>query len=415
VRRTSLALCLLALFACEDAPGPKEKPASVPPVAELRAPAKMLPSPAPESKTERKVGDEIKVEPSDARAVDAPPRACVVRSRTVLGPAARHISLVRRGTELWLLRATERALEILQLAENKAVLEHSIALKSKLSARPVGLLRADASLTLAWVDERGDLSTADVVTGRIDAPRVLVKNVDPRFSPAVFDFRGSLLVAYAQTHDEAMHTMLTRTRGTELTTRDVTPVSHGAGAPTFMHGSKAPVLVMLDARAGVSPLLEVPFDEAGEPLPAIVRTPVSQPYAPPLLSAFELFGESQVLFTAIGRAAATAVGIVSLRRAEAPRALVPSLGYGALHFDLTLGSRGAVFVSESPTAPSLDARRGLVVNVLDAQGEGPTLRVDAPEHSLSRPVILGEDTRGGFSLVYAEGPELIWVRLGCDA
>lgn len=313
------------------------------------------------------------------------------------------------------MRASQQSLEVGALAEGTWEAFGKVSLKTKLSVRPEGLSRADGGVSLAWIDERGDLWLVEVGARKLGTPRVLVKGVDPRFAPALAEHSGQLLVAYTQTRDGAMHTMLTRVRGSETKSQDVTPTSHGAGAASFVLGSEKPVLVMLDARAGVSPLLEVPFDAKGEPLTAIVRTPVSQPYAPPLLSVFELAGQAQAVFTAIGRAAATAVGIVSLRRAEAPRPLVPSLGYGELHFDVSLGEGAVIFASESPTAPSLEASRDLVVMRIDEKGEGPSLTIKAEASSLARPQLVSEATAHAFSLVFFEGSELVWLRLACDA
>src|SRR5581483_10852247 len=95
-----------------------------------------------------------------------------------------------------------------------------------------------------------------------------------------------------------------------------------------------PRLVMIDARAGMSPLLELPF-VGGKPGELRIGTPVSQPYAPPLLRAVQLPGEADVLvaYTALGRLAATAVGYVPLHSARAPAALLPSRGYGVIAFD----------------------------------------------------------------------------------
>ncbi len=68
-----------------------------------------------------------------------------------------------------------------------------------------------------------------------------------------------------------------------------------------------------------------------QPGEVVVRTPVSQPYAPPLLSAVQWSdGTAEVVFSAVGRMAMTAIARVSLRTAMDPVALLPSTGYGAL-------------------------------------------------------------------------------------
>jgi len=178
------------------------------------------------------------------------------------------------------------------------------------------------------IDERAELlRLMHGERGFVSSPRVLAKGVDRRFAPALARVGSVLLTAYVTSVADAMHTMLVTSLAPAP--RDLTPPGHGAAAPTFVLGAVPPVLVLIDARAGVSPLLEVPFDAKGEPGAAIVRTPVSQPYAPPLLVAVASpEGEIEVAYSAVGRVAMTAIGRVPLRRTAEAVALSPSRGYG---------------------------------------------------------------------------------------
>ena len=284
-----------------------------------------------------------------------------------------------------------------------------------LSLAPVLLDNANGPLDVALVNTHAELSVVRIENGKVSAPRTLATGIDMRFAPALARQSSGLLVAYTQTVEGAMHTFVAHVTDSKIAVKDVTPISHGAGAASFVLGADAATLVMLDARAGVSPLLEVGFENNGTPKLALVRTPVSQPYAPPLLVAVHVpNNEVQVAYTAIGRAAATAVGILPLRRAEAPRALLPSLGYGALSFSGALGKRAAVFALESPVSATKDAERALVVKVLDDRGEGPALTLKATHGTLSKPSIVAASDRA-FFLLYFDGTIWMLAALDCDA
>jgi hypothetical protein len=171
---------------------------------------------------------------------------------------------------------------------------------------------------------------------------------------------------------------------------------------------------MLDAHAGVSPLLEVSFDAQGEAEPAVVRTPVSQPYAPPALAAVALSPEHvEVAFTAIGRVAATAIGRVPLRRAEAPVALVPSKGYGELHFSAAPGPSFAIFALESCKHASNDPARELAIKLVDERGEGGTLELRSDTESLARPALSQGAAEGEYWLAFMRGARIQLARMVC--
>jgi hypothetical protein len=276
------------------------------------------------------------------------------------------------------------------------------------------LERLGGEAWLGWVDERGRLFLAKIAAAGFEAPRLLAEGVDRRFAPALAQVADTRLVAFTRTLDETMHTYVARVRGGSVALEDVAPQGHGASAATFVRGFEPPVLVFLDAHAGVSPLLEVRFDEAGAAQPAVVRTPVSQPYAPTLLAAVALNDDDvQVAFTAIGNAAATAVGRVPLRRPEAPVALVPSKGYGELSFSAAQGEGFAVFALEAHEQPSKDAERELRVQWLDARAEGTPLTLGADALSLRAPSMSRGMSAGEFWLSYRRGDALHLARLSC--
>jgi hypothetical protein len=319
------------------------------------------------------------------------------------------------GAELLALlhvAAPNARLELLRVGQG---LKGALALKASPARRPT--LRAErGQLDVAYVDESGDLVLLGFEDGRAGALRVLDRKLDRRFSPALLRVASHLLVAYTKTVDTAMHTFVARVSKDQVALRDVTPQGHGAAAPSFVRGHEAPLLVAIDARAGISPLLEVGFDARLVPRPAVVRTPVSQPYAPPYLEALSIPGdEIAVAYTALGRLAATAIGRVPLRTPTAPTALLPSLGYGELIFSGDLGQRAAVFAMEAPISAQPNARRALSLKVVDARGEGPELRIEDATQSLRAPSLVALAEPGRFALLYFvdKGARLAWLR--CDA
>jgi len=367
---------------------------------------------------ERKPNLKTVVEAPAAPALAAA-RTCAVRRRLALDPRATLGSLVTDGERaLVLLFVPSGSGGTLELSHSEGTTLApmlSVSLAAPLALPPVAQMDGEGVLSMALVDTHGSLSLLEVRQSKASAPRVISRGIDRRFLPSMARAKGVHLVAFTQTVDELMHTFVARVSPSSVELSDVTPISHGAAAATFVLGAAEPTLVMLDARAGVSPLLEVGFDPNGQARPAIVRTPVSQPYAPPLLAAFEVAGaDTQVAYTAIGRAAATAVGIVPLRRPEAARALLPSLGYGPLSFTVALGSRAAVFATESPVSAARDALRAIMVKVVDDQGEGSALTI-AGEGTCSRPTLAASATKRAFYLMHAEGTALVLSVLDCDA
>ncbi|MDB4989773.1 MAG: hypothetical protein JWN04_4951 [Myxococcaceae bacterium] len=244
-----------------------------------------------------------------------------------------------------------------------------------------------AHCELAWVDERARLLARSLGPAGLDPTRVLASGVDRRFAPALAEFANGIHYAYTASVEDAMHTLwVTRVGDKVSVPRDLTPPGHGAAASTFVLGATVPTLVFIDAHAGISPLLELRFDPAGRPGEVVVRTPVSQPFAPPLLSAVQWSdGRAEVVFSAVGRMAMTAIARVSLRTAIDPVALQPSTGYGALSFSAARAAHRALFALEVPSASAPDAPRSLALKLLDGvrTDDGPRLELGAHRPSLA--------------------------------
>ena len=267
-----------------------------------------------------------------------------------------------------------------------------------------------ARCTLALVDGRGVLQAIDFELSAAEAPRVLARGVDRRFAPALAGRPPDTLVAYTATRDEVMHTLLIRVADATTLPLDVTPVGHGAAAPTFVLGVAQPTLVMIDARAGLSPLLELTLAANGTASEVQVRTPVSQPSAPPLLAATVLrSGEVEVYYSLTGRLAMTAIGRVPLRRAQQPAPLLPSRGYGALRFVAARSHARTLVALEAPTAAPPASRRTLVLKLLDGLRTDEVLTLDG-----QRPSLASGPEPGTFVLTYDSSDGLHASTLACD-
>jgi hypothetical protein len=334
--------------------------------------------------------------------------------------------VVRVGEARGLLGTSSGGVELLVLPSDKAALElwrapsafesftHVAQLELASKPRRAAFLCNEQRALATWVDERAQLMLADVHDGKFSTPRSLAEGVDRRFAPALQALGTQTLLAFTRSVGDAMHVQLAHLEGERLTQEDLTPQGHGATAATFVIGQRPPRLVMIDAHAGVSPLLEVDFDAHGKPAPAVVRTPVSQPYAPPALQAAVVSSTRTVVaFTAIGRAAATAIGMVPLHVAEAASALVPSKGYGELALSAARSGEVTVFASEAFREPTKDAPRIVLASVVGEQGAGQALELGTSAASASSPSLVAGAAAGEFVLAYSAEDGLRVVQLVC--
>jgi hypothetical protein len=345
------------------------------------------------------------------RSVKPPKHGCAVRyQQTLPGALSRGIALYMEAEPVVLGLARDgRELSLFRVGAG-AAFERAAQRALPAAAQRVSAI-CGGHCQIALVDERAQLVALELEGARFSEPRVLAKGVDRRFAPALARQGKRTLFAYTSSVDEAMHTLLiTIADGKVGAARDLTPAGHGAAAPTFVLGSAPPTLLFIDARAGFSPLLEVPFDAAGEPGVPIVRTPVSQPYAPPLLSAVQWGrGEVEVFFTAIGRAAMTAVGRVWLRKASEARALLPSKGYGER--ELTVGRAEAFSLFAIETVGQDEKSRTIALELSDG-----TTTHDLPwfdERASARPSLASGSGQGEFMAVYSRANELVVALLSC--
>jgi hypothetical protein len=404
VRAPLLLSCLL--LACSSPPAPPvvrdaSAPAPPPPrVAAAEPPAANVPAPA------------VAVQ-QRGRRVAAPKNGCAVQADQSLGGGEFGIALDLAGQAAVLLAsASPPALTLwLGRADGTFAPGPSRPLEAKLGHAAAACDATHCELSL--VDARARLLAATADHQGLSAPRELAQGIDRRFAPAIALDQARVHYAYTRSVDEAMHTLwVTRSGERDSAPRDLTPDGHGAAAATFMLGTERPTLVFIDAHAGISPLLELTFNRSGQPSESVVRTPVSQPYEPPLLSAVQWpTGQAEVVFSAVGRLAMTAIARVPLRKAAEPTALSPSRGYGALAFAAALSSHRALFALEVPAASTPNAPRTLVLKLLDGTRTDDVLSLPADTR---RPSVATAGARGQYLLSYAREQVVHAVLLACD-
>jgi hypothetical protein len=404
VRAATVRLALAALWvgslACErrePAPATREQPALREPAAQPKAQSLVAPAAEPDAA------------PPSTRRSQAVARAELHRC------AARTDHELAEGTRVWVgsrgegiaVVASPRALTLFAI-EGGTVSKRAIVAVDAPSQR--GALVCGTSCELAVVDEKARLVAYQLERDALRERGVLASGVDRRFAPALLQSGARIAYAYTRTVDETMHTLVTPGKGEPAL--DVTPAGHGAAAPTVLLGEKLPTLVVIDARAGVSPLLEIPFDAELAPRPAIVRTPVSQPFAPPALSALAWpSGKAEAFYSLTGRLAMTAIGRVPLRKAEEPKPLAASRGYGELEFSAVLDGDVALIAVEVPSATPPTAKRTILLKLAREHETHDAISVESGGEA-TRPSLAVRGDRE-YLLGYVSGGRAHVVELGC--
>jgi hypothetical protein len=167
----------------------------------------------------------------------------------------------------------------------------------------------------------------------------------------------------------------------------------GAAAPVFVAGASPPVLMAVDARDGMSPILRVDFGNDAQPQPAQVAVPVSMVSSPPVLAAAAGSVGTYVGFTGLGSAATSAVGLVAVAPiAGSPSTLIPGTAYGPLYV-------GAA------AAP-------IRVSVVGIKGPGPATVLHGPGSAAH--AALARNEAGEVGVAFSAESGVYVARLRCD-
>lgn len=283
---------------------------------------------------------------------------------------------------------------------------------------PPGLAaRTENDVMIAWTDGNGALRSRRMrmaIAGH-GASVELAQGVDARFSPALTVSQDRTLIAYTM-GSTPMRTMLATLAadGSVQDKRDVTPVSMGASAPVFVAGAEPPVLLMLDARNGMSPILRLDLAADGtSSAPAQVVVPVNMVATPPELAAASSSIGTHVAYTAVGSAATTAIGLLPIAPiVGTPEALVPGTAYGHFHVSAAAGPRAVIMVATAPIAPGKEPELELQVTVIGLEGRGKPGVIRA-EGGANHPAV-ARDEAGHIGVAYTGQGGVFVAILRCD-
>lgn len=270
--------------------------------------------------------------------------------------------------------------------------------------------------------------------GGTGAATEIASSVDTRFEPALSHSPERTLVAWTEGSTPMRAKLaLVSSEGVVTARHDLTPVSMGASAPSFVAGASPPVLVAIDARDGFSPILRIDFGSDGAPQPATVALPLSMIATPPELAAASSSIGTYVAFAGLGAAATSAVGLVSIAPiAGTPLPLVKGTGYGPLHLSATSAPRAVLIAADAPApvaapaagaqptaviakdkpAPAKTAPREIHVQVIGLQGPGPAAVLQG--HGGASHAAIARDSAGNVGVAFSSDSGVYVAQLRCD-
>ncbi|MEZ4248516.1 MAG: hypothetical protein R3B99_09775 [Polyangiales bacterium] len=439
--RASLLFCLLIAIGCGDDDTPAEPVQTVTPPPEPVVPPTPTPTPpvdpnAPVDPNDPLAGldeldDEAEITPVGA-VVQPPAHGCALyeaapqRLWATPGPTA----VVSVGDDGFVFAGYARrddqedlwVVAVRPMGLPRPLLREPLEVPARFDRKaPPGLGAFDSGhVGVAITDGAANARFASLPLGGARSEWILLgTSADQRFAPAVGLRGGRHAVAW--TEAEADQPMRVRyaafdPTGRELARHDLTQAGMGACAPTFVDGDGP--LVFLDPHAGTSALLRANL--AVDPPEVSVLRPVSHVYDPAKLAAARLGARELVGYTAVGTAAATAVGLVWNEgdRQPPPDALVPSSGYGPLHVSVAQSTSRAVFAADRPRGRERDAAREVVVRLAWVEGEttrlGEPLVVRGPNDGPASFGAIARHEDGTYALAFV-GEDGVYARfLRCD-
>jgi hypothetical protein len=301
--------------------------------------------------------------------------------------------------------------------EPVATLPVAAVLPGERAAAPGLAADTDQGVTVAYTDGTGTLFSQSLRVGAAHgggAPLTVARGVDTRFAPAVAYGKSGALLAYTL-GSTPMRTSLVRLdpKGGVLSTHDITPPAMGAAAPAFVSGASPPWLITADPRNGLSPIARTALDAEGKPGPANVAAPVGMMSQPPQLAAAQAAFGAYALYTGLGAAATSAVGLVRIApKAANPEAFIKGTAYGTLHAD-ALGTKSAiVLAADSPLTAGKKPLHDVQVVWIDQQGQGPALHVASPSGDATH-ATLARAEHAGIALAFSAQDGVYLTKLRC--
>ncbi|MGE0785036.1 MAG: hypothetical protein AB7S26_05055 [Sandaracinaceae bacterium] len=238
---------------------------------------------------------------------------------------------------------------------------------------PPALEVAGEHAALSLVDGQGRLLIARF--DPLDSGALRFYEVAPgaslRFSPALARVRGAWWVAWTEErgeHGRRLFALRVPDEGDVGDPIDLTPSAGGGAAPAFIQGAEPPSLVFLDAREGTSVAHRATVEGNAFSEVSVAR-PVGMVTDPPMIAAFRVAQSDFLVYTGIGTAATTAVGLMPLAGTDSPTPIVPGTGYGVVYLDAApLPEGGAIVVADAPIGNTPTSPREMHVRRFGATG-----------------------------------------------
>jgi|GEM_PF-7046812 len=274
----------------------------------------------------------------------------------------------------------------------------------------------DYGVTVAYTDGSGELFMQALRVGAAHGgghATSLAKGVDTRFAPAVDYVERGALIAYTLGTTPMRSTLVRiNAKGDVIGTHNVTPEGMGAAAPTFVRGASPPALVTADPRNGMSPISRTPLDAEGKPGKVELTAPVGMMSQPPQLSAAQSGFGAYVVYSGMGSAATSAIGLLRIGpKVGAPEAFVKGTAYGALHNAATALPNAILVAADAPLSPGKQPKHALQLALVDAKGQGPALRVESPSGDATHVALAEGKDEIGFAFGAPDG--VYWGTVRC--
>lgn len=275
----------------------------------------------------------------------------------------------------------------------------------------------DHHVSVAVTDGKGRLLLADVQVARGSAGglREIATGVDTRFAPAVAHVDKGTLVAWTVgSTPMGTHFALVPADAKPPQIADITPPRQGAAAATFVDGASPPVLLAIDARNGMSPLIRIAFDNDGIPSAPTPQGPVGMVSSAPQLAAARTSLGTRALYTGLGSASTSAVGMLAIgEEGASAEALVKGTAYGRLHVAAAAAGPYLLLAADAPLSPGKEPAHEIQISRLSADGSRETSRLRGPGKDSSQ-VSIARNESGVVAVTYRSGGGLYLSRLRCQ-
>jgi hypothetical protein len=284
---------------------------------------------------------------------------------------------------------------------------------------PPALSARDANIgAVAFTDGAGALKLREVrvehgsSAGQVQA---LASGVDTRFAPALMHFAGRAFVAWtAGTTPMSAELAVVAGVGQGVQRARLNPASHGGAAPSFVVGSEPPELVFVDARDGMSSMLQVALGAEGKAAPPQVVGVVGIVSSPPRLAAAADAIGVTLAYTGLGSAATSAIGLLRLGAKNAwPEALIKGTAYTTLAVSAAAAPAASLFAVDAPLAPGKQPKRHIQLYVVHGTQAGAPTEVAGPAGDAYGAALARSDS-GIVGVAFQDPSGVYLTRLRCD-